>query len=114
MTTEELITFSRIANEKLNCLMLTEQLAASGGYDNVSLWDAIDNLKNNQLRHRDEDAIIPYFDEDFMKIYGTVLANLNTDTISYMLEDIKTRNKLFEKGYKESQEDDISEDDWEE
>lgn len=114
MTTEELITFSKIANEKLNCLMLTEQLASSGEYDNVSLWDALDDLKNNRLRHHDVDAIIPYFDEDIMKIYGTVLANLNADTISYMLEDIKTRNELFEKSYRESQEDEISEDDWEE
>ncbi len=112
MTTEELITFSRIANEKLNCLMLTEQLAESGEYTDVSLWDAIDDLKNNQLRHPNG-GVIPYIDEDILKIYGNILKYLSAEGIAYILEDIKVRNKMFENHYMESLHQDDYEDEWE-
>lgn len=112
MTTKELITFSRIANEKLNCLMLTEQLAESGEYDNVTLWEAVDDLKNNQLRHPNG-GVIPYMDEDILKVYGGILRTLSAEGIAYMLEDIKIRNKLFEDMYEESLHEDDYEDEWE-
>ncbi len=111
MTTEEMITFSKIANEKLNYLVLTEQLVESDEYNDMSLWESIEKLKY-ETRHPCGD--MPYFDKDILKIYGGVLKYLTPDSISYMLEDIKTRNKLFEESFRESLEEENSEDDWEE
>ena len=102
MTTAEQIIFTSIVNEKFNCLLLTEQIEPSGEYDGFDLFNALNRFRDENRRMLTTAGTMHLFDAVILDVYGNLLKNIDAGSIAYMLEDIKTRNKLFKDKYKQS------------